>query len=61
MFRAHRTGFTAIGALAVMLGCAASAAVPAPPLSFIEDDYAAALAEARARGAPLFIESWAPW
>jgi len=33
----------------------------APPLPFIADDYAAALAEARARDLPLFIESWAPW
>ena len=30
-------------------------------LTFIEDDYDAALAEARARDVPLFIESWAPW
>jgi thioredoxin-like negative regulator of GroEL len=28
---------------------------------FIEDDYAAALAEARARKVPLFVEAWAPW
>ena len=30
-------------------------------LEFIEDDYEAALAEARARDIPIFIESWAPW
>ena len=30
-------------------------------LHFIEDDYAKALAEARARQLPLFIEAWAPW
>jgi hypothetical protein len=30
-------------------------------LPFIHDDYARALAEARARRLPLFIESWAPW
>lgn len=28
---------------------------------FIEDDYAAALAAARAANEPLFIDSWAPW
>jgi hypothetical protein len=33
----------------------------APVLEFIEDDYEAALAAARARDLPLFIESWAPW
>jgi hypothetical protein len=35
---------------------AARKAVP-----FIEDDYPKALALARARKLPLFIESWAPW
>jgi len=30
-------------------------------LPFIEDDYARALAEARTRGVPLFVETWAPW
>jgi hypothetical protein len=30
-------------------------------LPFIEDDYARALAEARSRKLPLFVESWAPW
>ncbi|NNE43084.1 MAG: hypothetical protein HKN12_02660 [Gemmatimonadetes bacterium] len=30
-------------------------------LPWITDDYAAALAEAKARDLPLFVESWAPW
>jgi len=30
-------------------------------LPFIQDDYTRALAEARARKLPLFIEAWAPW
>jgi hypothetical protein len=30
-------------------------------LPFIQDDYTRALAEARARKVPLFIEAWAPW
>ncbi len=30
-------------------------------LPFIEDDYARALAEARARKLPLFVDAWAPW
>jgi hypothetical protein len=37
---------------------------PAEPrlaLPFIENDYPRALAEARARKVPLFIEAWAPW
>jgi hypothetical protein len=34
---------------------------PKGVLPFIEDDYTRAVAEARARKVPLFIESWAPW
>lgn len=30
-------------------------------VAFIEDDYGKALAEARVRKLPLFIEAWAPW
>ena len=33
----------------------------APMVPFIQDDYTRALAEARARKVPLFIEAWAPW
>jgi hypothetical protein len=31
------------------------------PLPWIRDDYGAALAQARARGVPIFVENWAPW
>ncbi len=31
------------------------------PPSFIEDDYPAALAQARATHRPLFVDAWAPW
>ena len=37
-------------------GAAAALALP-----FIEDDYGRALAEARAKAVPLFVEAWAPW
>jgi len=30
-------------------------------LPFVHDDYAQALARARARKLPLFIDAWAPW
>ena len=45
------------------LAFAAVAAAPAARevVPFIADDYARALAQARARRVPLFIESWAPW
>ncbi len=55
-----------------LLALASALAVPSAPavsrpsaprmvLPFIQDDYARALAQARARKVPLFIESWAPW
>jgi len=44
---------------------AAATAVPAAPrpmvMRFIEDDYPAALRQARAEKKPIFIEAWAPW
>ena len=44
---------------------APSAAAAAPHASmvlpFIDGDYAKAIAEARARKVPLFVEAWAPW
>ena len=39
----------------------ASAPAHQNALPFIEDDYPKALAEARARNLPLFVEYWAPW
>lgn len=36
-------------------------AAVAPALRFIEDDVLAALAEAKRRGVPVFVEAWAPW
>jgi hypothetical protein len=30
-------------------------------LPFIEDDYPAAVSQARAKKLPIFIEAWAPW
>ena len=51
------------------LSCAAPrAGAPASPLEtsagslrFIENDYPRALAEARERGLPLFVDAWVPW
>ena len=40
---------------------AAGAARAVARLPIIEDDYARARAEARARAVPLFVEVWAPW
>ena len=41
---------------------ASPAGSPAPKaLPFIENDYAAALAQAKTRGVPVFVDVWAPW
>ena len=43
-------------------GAAAKRAVAAhSTLPWIEDDYEKAIAEARARKVPIFVEAWAPW
>jgi hypothetical protein len=49
----------ALAAIALLL--AGGAARTDPGLPFIEDDWPRALAEARARDLPLFVEAWAPW
>jgi endonuclease YncB( thermonuclease family) len=49
-----------LAALLLASGLVAAAGRP-PALPFVEDDYARALAEARARKLPLFVETWAPW
>lgn len=50
---------------ALLAALVALAAAPAPEstsaVPFVPDDYAKALAEARARKLPLFVECWAPW
>ena len=44
--------------LAVTLLVAASAHAK---LDFIEDDYRTAIARAKAKNVPIFVEAWAPW
>jgi hypothetical protein len=46
-------------ATAAMAGGAPKAVAAALP--FIENDAPRALAEAKKRGVPLFVEAWAPW
>ena len=71
--RLARLPVSIIAATAAAVGLLPRAAVPAsapqvtraevghPVLPFVADDYTKALAEARARKVPLFIEAWAPW
>ncbi len=42
--------------------CAGSpGAKRAEVLPFVEDDYARALTDARAKKLPIFVDAWAPW
>ena len=46
----------------LLLGLALLAAIPLQAkLDFIENDYAAAMARAKAKNVPVFVEAWAPW
>ena len=49
----------ALAAASAFLG--ARAAEPPPAVPFIADDYPRALAEARSKKLPIFVEAWAPW
>jgi Flp pilus assembly pilin Flp len=46
-----------------LIGAATQKVAPAVggALRFIQDDSTAALAEAKRRGVPIFVEAWAPW
>jgi hypothetical protein len=46
-------------AAASLLG--AKSAEPRPAVPFLADDYPGALAQARAKKLPIFVEAWAPW
>jgi len=55
---------TRFAALALSGGFAIVSAAPAPSrevLPWVEDDYPKAIAQARARNVPIFVEAWAPW
>lgn len=52
---------TQTGAAAAGDAAACAKAKREGPLRWFRDDYAAALACARAQGKPLFIDDWAPW
>jgi hypothetical protein len=48
-------------AAAVMAIVSVASAQAATTLPFIADDYAKAVAEAKTRSVPLFVDAWAPW
>ncbi|HVE71999.1 MAG TPA: hypothetical protein VNI54_11580 [Thermoanaerobaculia bacterium] len=46
----------------LLLACALTLiAGSAHAVTFIENDYAAAVARAKAKDVPIFVEAWAPW
>jgi hypothetical protein len=58
---------TRLAVLVLLASCARPGPEGTPPIAagpvlpWIADDYPKALAEARARKLPLFVDSWAPW
>ena len=49
---------TLLAVISLLIAASASAAEVLP---FIEDDFQAAVARARAKDTPIFVEAWAPW
>jgi len=47
--------------LALLLLTFLSLAPIARALPFVEDDYSTALARAKTKHVPIFVEAWAPW
>jgi hypothetical protein len=55
-FRLPLAAFALVWAFAAQAGTSPAFTVP-----FQDNDYAAALKQAQAKGLPVFVESWAPW
>ena len=53
----------ALPLVAALAACSSAKPRPSPAggLPFIEDDYPKAIAEAKSKHLPLFVDSWAPW
>ena len=68
MLRSFRI-LASVALLGAAFSAAPAAAIPAKPapagpkavLPWIEDDWSKAVATAKARKVPIFVESWAPW
>ncbi len=64
--RTHVASLFILGLLACTASRTTAPAAPAAahegaPLPFIDDAYDTALAQAKAKGLPLFVDTWAPW
>ena len=47
--------------IALLLAATAIPASAKEVLPFIENDYTKAIAQARTKNLPLFVDAWAPW
>ena len=56
-----RAVLLALALATTVLGAGPAPSSPRPAVPFIADDYASALAQARAKKLPIFVEAWAPW
>ncbi len=56
-----RAVLMAVAAGWALLGAGSVEPRPGPAVPFIGDDYPGALARARAKKLPIFVEAWAPW
>ena len=45
----------------LLLLAAAAPALAKEAVPFIENDYARAIVQAKAKNVPLFVDAWAPW
>lgn len=48
-------------AIAIFLIASAAIASAKEVLPFVENDYAKAVARAKSKDLPLFVDAWAPW
>jgi hypothetical protein len=51
----------ALAAAWTLLGAGSADPGPRSAVPFIADDYPSAVAQARAKKLPIFVEAWAPW
>lgn len=58
MSRIHLAALALTGAFAVV---SAAPVVSRDVLPWVRDDYGRAVAQARAKNVPIFVEAWAPW
>jgi hypothetical protein len=47
--------------LLLLLAILATPAIAKEVLPFIDNDYAKALAQAKKKNVPIFVDAWAPW